>query len=65
MNEEAEQERDLKFIRDLGHARDLTQQVLKWTATKKCNKRNCGSVCKCEPCMAREALAVYDPTWRP
>lgn len=30
-----------------------------------CNKKNCGTVCLCARCHAREALKYYDPGWRP
>ena len=39
--------------------------VLRSVAKKRCNKKNCGTVCKCEPCMARLAIERYDPEWRP
>ena len=42
-----------------------TIAVLRWTARMVCNRKNCGTVCKCEPCMAREALEFFDPEWRP
>jgi hypothetical protein len=38
--------------------------VLRWAAGLPCNEDNCGTVCKCEPCMAREALELIDPEWR-
>lgn len=30
--------------------------VLRWVARRPCVEDNCGTVCKCEPCMARLAL---------
>ncbi len=36
-----------------------TKAVLEYMAKKRCVKRNCGTVCKCEPCMARQALELY------
>jgi hypothetical protein len=42
-----------------------TIAVLRWVSRMVCNKKNCGTVCKCEPCMAREALEFFDPEWRP
>ncbi len=33
------------------------QTLLSNMAEKKCYKRNCGTVCLCEPCHAREALS--------
>lgn len=40
-------------------------EALKYLAAKKCDRRNCGSVCLCPPCHARAALTVIDPDWRP
>ena len=39
-------------------------EALKWAARKPCQRESCGTVCKCGPCHARDALAYYDPTWR-
>lgn len=30
--------------------------VLRWVARRPCVEDNCGTACKCEPCMARGAL---------
>lgn len=30
--------------------------ALRYLAKKKCNKKNCGTVCLCEPCCARAVL---------
>ena len=49
------------------HAKALecAVRVLRTVARRRCNKKNCGTVCKCESCMAREALVFFDPEWRP
>lgn len=39
--------------------------ALRGLARKRCHRSNCGTVCLCEPCHARKALAVLDPDWRP
>lgn len=40
-------------------------EALKSLGAERCHKRNCGTVCLCAPCLARKALEVYDPEWRP
>ena len=39
--------------------------ALRALAKTRCNRRNCGTVCLCDPCHARKALDVLDPAWRP
>ena len=34
--------------------------ALRWLASQRCNKRNCGTVCLCESCNARKAIEYYD-----
>jgi hypothetical protein len=41
------------------------RSVLGSVARRKCDKKNCGSVCLCDSCNARLALERYDPEWRP
>jgi hypothetical protein len=40
-------------------------EALRWTARQPCKPKNCGTVCKCPSCSAREALKYYDPKWTP
>jgi hypothetical protein len=41
-------------------AKSYMLEALRWAARKRCIKSNCGSVCLCGPCSAREALKHYD-----
>lgn len=41
------------------------REALRWAADQPCQPDHCGSVCRCGPCHAREALAVLDPDYRP
>lgn len=41
-------------------AKQSMLEALRYLAKKRCNKRNCGTVCLCEPCHARKALEYYD-----
>lgn len=38
-------------------------EALRELARQRCNKRNCGSVCKCGPCHARAALTRVEGSW--
>ena len=40
-------------------------EALRELASKRCKRRNCGTVCLCGPCHARKALKVLDPEWNP
>lgn len=39
--------------------------ALRALAAKPCYPDNCGTVCLCDPCLARKALETFDPTWNP
>jgi hypothetical protein len=39
--------------------------ALREAATAPCKRGNCGTVCKCMRCSAREALEELDPGWTP
>ena len=46
-------------------ARQHMLEALRALADYPCNKKNCGTVCLCARCHAREALKYYDPQWTP
>lgn len=35
-------------------------EALRYLARKRCMPRNCGTVCLCPPCHARQALELLD-----
>lgn len=52
----------LKTITNLRHG---ILAVIRYAAKQRCHRRNCGTVCMCEPCQARKIIAILDPTWNP
>lgn len=55
----------LTTIRAINGVTNGLVSVVRYAARQNCHKRNCGTACKCEPCMARKLIAIIDPEWRP